>query len=155
MDDLLDLLLGLVQAGDVLEGHRGGILVEEACLALTDAQRTAHAAAHSTGLATQHDDPEANDDDQREEVQHEAQQSRAALLILYACAYGLLLVELVEAVYARDLSLDAARALGLDTAEDGALAYAVEAVGLAGAQHPHSGVLASIDDDLAEGLLLG
>ena len=64
LDDLLQILLGLVDAGDILEGHTALRLLKQLGLRLAESHRLAGAALH----LARHVDPHAEEQHQRQAV---------------------------------------------------------------------------------------
>ena len=81
VDDLVDLRLDLVDAGDVVERHANGLGVDPPLLA------AAHDPAHRALLPPQHPDPEPEQQQQRRE-RHEQVHEEAALLHQRLRAHG-------------------------------------------------------------------
>ena len=76
LDDLLKLLLGLVDAGDVVEGHPALALRQQARARLAEAHRLAAARLH----LAHHEYPNADEEQQREPRNQDADDAEAALL---------------------------------------------------------------------------
>jgi len=76
LDDLLELLLGLVDAGDVVEGDAAVLLGQQARARLAEAHRLAAARLH---LAHE-EDPDADQEQHREPRDQDAEQGRHALV---------------------------------------------------------------------------
>ena len=82
VDDFLDLFLGFVQAGDIVEGHRSLFLLVELSFALADVE---DASAHSSSTATrgpaEDEDPEDRYDDEGKDIGHQRNPARTLLLV--------------------------------------------------------------------------
>src|SRR5205814_2322913 len=85
-DDLFQLVLGLVDAGDVGEGDLVVVLAEQARLALAEAHRLA---AASLELAHQHEE-DHDEDGEREPADHHLRPERLRIFLLEAQHHGLL-----------------------------------------------------------------
>src|SRR3972149_1250654 len=79
LDDLLQLLLRFVYAGDVGEGHRRPVATERACLALAEVHRLGVAAL---GLAHE-EDQDRPEEDERQEADDQAKPVAHAAGLLY------------------------------------------------------------------------
>src|SRR2546427_3802371 len=84
VDDLLELLLGLVRAGDVGERHLGRVAREQLRLGLAERKRAVPALLH----LTQHENEQAED----QQVRQEAEEEHAERLLLLAGAHVYALV---------------------------------------------------------------
>ena len=91
-DDLLQVFLGLVDAGDVLEGDAALRLVEQLGLRLAEAHRLAGAALH----LARHVDPHAEEQQQRQAVDEQGQQPGIAVRRRPGGDRDVLLVERVD-----------------------------------------------------------
>ena len=76
LDDLLELLLGLVDAGHVVEGHAALAFRQQTRARLAEAHRLAAARLH----LAHHEDPDADEEQQREPRNQDADDTEPALL---------------------------------------------------------------------------
>ena len=76
LDDLLKLLLGFVDAGDVVEGHAALALGQQPCARLAEAHRLAAARLH----LAHHEDPDTDEEQQWEPGDEDADDAQPAFL---------------------------------------------------------------------------
>ena len=118
-DELLDLLLGLLHAGHVLEGHVHGVLGLDAMAALAEVAE--HSAGAATGVphGTQDEEPhDEEDQDDRAEPDQQIHPRGVGGLLIEGDAEGLQLLEDVVETARGDLDHDL-RSLAVDRGVSG------------------------------------